>query len=381
LSDPNNPNGEPWPPGGQAPQPYGQPQPPYDQQPEYGQPAYGQPPFGQTPTPYGQQPPYSQPGPFDRTNPFDQSQGLNAAPTTPYGQQAAFGQQPYDQPYGQQAGYGTPSPYGQPGPDGYGAQGGQGGFGGQGFGGQGFYPQPVPPKKNTGKIIAGIGAVVVVIVIIAAITMHGSSPSNTPTGSSTVSQTPVVPSATDTDGSDSTAPDSDATTDDSGSNSSDTDYTMGECVNLSGDNDNLVVTEVDCTSANSSGQVVGIVSSGTTGDPTADAPLCMPFKYDDNDFEETGDGDGTGVLYCLSATNGEHDLRYATTGSCIYRPKGDDVVTYVVDCSNKLANYVTLGVLTNTTSDSKCDNYSNDSENFFSPDGETPSYVVCTKDK
>lgn len=377
MSDPHDQNGE-WPPSGQAPQQ------PYGQTPDYGQPAsYGQPPFGQSPSPYGQQPQYGQPAPFDQSNqsnPFDQSQGLNSAPTTPYGQQAAYGQQPqYGQTpdYGQSGtgGYGAPSPYGQPDQGGYG---GQGGYGQGGFGGQGFYPQPTPQKKNTGKIVAGIGAAVVVIAVIAAVALHGggNNPS-TPIGSSTVSQSPL---ATSTPGDvTTTAPDSVTTTDDSDSGGSTT-YTKGECVTLTGDEDDLDVEVVSCSEKND-GQINEIVSSGTTGDPTADAPLCLPYKYDDNDFEETGDGDGTGVLYCLSATNGEHDLRYATTGSCIYRPSGDDVVTYVVDCSNKLANYVALGVLTNTTSDSKCDKYSNDEENFFSPDGESPTYVVCAKEK
>ncbi|HEV2640494.1 MAG TPA: hypothetical protein VGX23_35510 [Actinocrinis sp.] len=364
MSEPYDPNGGPWSSSGQ------QPQQPYGQNPDYGQPpSYGQAPYGQPQPPYG-----GLSEPADPNNPFGQSQGLSASPTMPYGQPTAYDQQqPYDQPP-----YGAVAPYGQP-PS-------QGGYGDPQ---QGFYPQPPPQKNNTGKLIAGIGAVVVVVAIIAAVVLSGGGSKPTPVAASTSTQTALASAsagATTPDSTATTAPDDVTTTDSgsglgSGSDLSSTSYTKGQCVNLAGDNDNLDVTVVDCSSADSDGKVVGIVSDGTTGDPTADAALCMPYQYDDNDFEETGDGDGTGVLYCLSATNGQHDLRYATKGSCIYRPSGDDVQTYVVDCSNSLANYVTLGVLTNTTSDSGCDKYSSDQENFFSPDGETPTYVVCAKKK
>lgn len=339
-------------PYGQAPG-YGQP-PAYGQGPDFGQtPAYGQPPaYGQQPA-FGQDPAYGQapPPPGYGQIPQDQMPQGYGQPPVPYGQ-------PQPPAYGQQPAYGQP-PYGQPPMAGY--------------ENQGFYPQAGPPKGNTGtKVAMGIAGVIVVLTVIAVVVLATGKPSPTPPLAGPPSN-PVTFSLPTGDAAPTTDP---ATTD-----AASTSYTMGECLNLAGGNSDLTVTEVDCSASDSSGKVVGIVTTGTTGDPTADASLCLQYQYDDDDFEETGIDDGTGVLYCLSATNGQHDLRYAAKGSCIYRPSGTDVVTYVVDCSNSLANYVALGVLKNTTSDDKCGNYSGDSENFFSPTGESPTYVVCARKK
>ena len=240
--------------------------------------------------------------------------------------------------------------------------------------GQSIYPQPIPPKRSKAKWVGTIAVVLAVLGVTAVVVgLHDSGSAGSPTAGSSVSGNPLAAASTGV------PTDSDSL----GGSGADTlmDYKIGECIELSGGSDNLTAAQVACTAADSSGKVVGIVVNGTTGDPTADASLCLPFKYDDNDFEETGAGDGTGVLYCLSSTNGQHDLRYAVKGSCIYRPSGTDVQTFVVDCSNPLANYVALGVLSDTTSDSACDDYSADQENFFSPNGEMPTYVVCAKAK
>ena len=244
----------------------------------------------------------------------------------------------------------------------------------QGFGNQGFYPQPVAPKRNAGKWIASIGAVVVVLAVVAVVVLTKGKNSPTPVGVSTAASTavnqPTGAPATPTD------PQTTASV----APTSDTDYSMGECVDLTGPNDNITVTNVPCStsSTSTSSQIVGIVTDGTTGDPTADAPLCLPYKYD-TDFEETGLDDGEGVLYCLSNNNGQHDLRYAVKGSCVYYTSALGAVE--VDCSNSLANYVVLAVLSNTTSHSGCDSYSDYTEYFTSATGEKPPYVDCAKEK
>jgi hypothetical protein len=243
----------------------------------------------------------------------------------------------------------------------------------QGFGNQGFYPQPVAPKRNTGKWIASIGAAVVVAVVaVVVLTQSGKSPTPVAvsTGASSALNQPTGAPATPTD------PQTTA----SATPSSDTDYSMGECVDLTGPDENITVTSVECSTSSSStsSQIVGIVSDGTTGDPTADSPLCLPYKYD-TDFEETGLDDGAGVLYCLTSNNGQHDLRYAEKGSCVYYTS--DSGAFEVDCSNSLANYVVIAVLTDTTSHSGCDSYSDYTEYFTSATGEKPPYVDCAKHK
>jgi hypothetical protein len=371
-----------------GPTPYGQSAPRYEQSDPLG-PADQADPFGQD-VRYGQVKPFDQPGRFEwgpeRSFELEQTQGAGPrngweqgsrqgpgqaaghgpgggtgaalAPRPAYGQAVAY-EQP--QPSSQQPSGLAEAPYTQLLPAGY-------------DDGQSIYPQPIPPKRSKAKWVGTIAVVLVVLGVTAVVVgLHDSGSVSSPTAGPSVSGNPLAAVTTG-------AP---TDSDSFGGSGADTlmDYKIGECIELSGSSDNLTAAQVACTAAHSSGKVVGIVTSGTTGDPTTDATLCQPFKYDDNDFEETGAGDGTGVLYCLSSTNGRHDLRYAVKGSCIYRPSGTDVQTFVVDCSNPLANYVALGVLSDTTSDSACDDYSDDQENFFSPNGEMPTYVVCAKAK
>lgn len=312
---------------------------------------------------YGQAPPSDQPlEPFEPFEPFDSFE---------YGQPVVYGQSPLYRRIPQEGQEGQEGQVPGAGAGAAGAWSEHGAERGQAQSGvedSGAYPEASSSKGSVaGKVIAGIGAVVVVLIAVMVVVLSKSSDSTVP---SLAGPTGVSSSLNQLGG------DPVTTT------AASTDYTMGECVNLSGAEKALTVTQVGCSAPNSSGQVVGIVTSGTTGNPTADASLCRPYKYDDDDFEVTGGfADGTGVLYCLSATNGEHDLRYAVAGSCIYRPAGSEVQTYVVSCSNSLANYVTLGVLKNTTSDNACADYSGDSENLFSPIGEVPTYVVCARKK
>ena len=126
-------------------------------------------------------------------------------PQQPYGQ-PPFGQQSYPpgQPsYGQQPPYppGQP-PYGQPGPGQYPGQ--QPPYQGQPYGppgGQPPYPGPgpQPPRRRRKRhlvrnTLAGIGAAVVAIIVISALSSHGSGVSTTASGSSS-SQPAVVASA------------------------------------------------------------------------------------------------------------------------------------------------------------------------------------------
>ena len=158
------PQGQPspyvWPPG--QPQ-YSQPSPlgPPQGQPPYGQPPYGPPRYGPPP---GQPPQY---GPQQGQPPYG----------PPPGQPS-----PYGPPPGQPTPYGPPAPGfpppghgGQPGPGGYptpppagpaNQPGGPGGYPPRsGPPGGNWPPGPMAPKKNTGRVLLIVGAIVLALIV------------------------------------------------------------------------------------------------------------------------------------------------------------------------------------------------------------------------
>lgn len=176
-----------WPPSGQQPNPYGQPQQPSGTPAGFpgtgGQPAQ--------PGPYGQQPgqpggfgqPPSQPGGYPQQPGAFPGTGGQPEQPAPYGQQPAFPQTGNPQP-----GYGAPgqsAPFGQPDP--YGAQANPyaqqpGQFGpANPYGPPPGYGQPGMPGGQPAKksplpwILAGGGALVVLVVIVAIFALSGPS--------------------------------------------------------------------------------------------------------------------------------------------------------------------------------------------------------------
>jgi hypothetical protein len=114
-----------------------------------------------------------------------QQQGQQYPPQQPYGQQPYPPGQP---PYGQQQ---PPGPYaGQPPYQGqpYGVP-GQPPYPGPGYG---YGPQPQPRRRKghvVRNILAGIGAVVVAVIVIGTLSSHGSGVSTTPSGTSAAGST------------------------------------------------------------------------------------------------------------------------------------------------------------------------------------------------
>jgi hypothetical protein len=155
-------------------------------------------PYGQQdPTQYQGQPPYQgqpYPGPPYPGQPY-QGQPYQGQPYQgqPYQGQPYQGQPYQGQPYQGQPHQGQPY-QGQP----YGPQGGPAPYPGSGYG-QG--PQP-PPRRRRRKrhlvrnSLAGIGAVVVAIIVISALASHGSGVSTTPSGSSSTAASTSSPGAT-----------------------------------------------------------------------------------------------------------------------------------------------------------------------------------------
>ncbi|HEV2635560.1 MAG TPA: hypothetical protein VGX23_10475 [Actinocrinis sp.] len=352
-----------------------QPPPTYGQPPGYAEPAgYGPPPHQphqpqqhQQPAPgqqqYDQYDQYGQPAWQAQQGRYDPS-GQGQYDPRDQGQYAQPAAQ-YDD-YGQYDQYGQPLHHGDPGgPDGPGR-------------GPASRP-PAPRKSNLGLILAGIGIFVVVAAATATFVLVRGDKSG--------SGTSGAPAANQTAGSGATAGQAAGGSPASGQASAGGPssgpastasvsvafkYSTGQCVEITGPEDNSTIAVVTCDSSASIRKIIGVVSTGTSGNAVNDQSLCLPFKFD-SDFETWEHN--SNVLYCLSSTDGMHDLRYAAAGGCVYYTPSAG--SYEMDCSDSRANYRVLAVLSNTSSATGCAQYKGFTEYFTSSAQDTPPFVVC----
>ncbi len=258
MSASDGPGPPPDRPGQQPQQPYGQPSPyPQPQQP-YGQPPpYPQQPFGQPP-PQPQQPqqPYGQPSPYPQ-------------PQQPYGQPPPYPQQP-QQPYGQ------PAPYRQPG-----AYPPQPGWPQQ--------PQVRPSPLKRWPLWAGLGGVVLILVVIGIVVLTQGDDGGQPP---LTQPTPTAGAGTD-------PPEAPA----GGERIYEDIFALGAALELEG---------IDCEDPEEASQpALEAESSGTCTTDSGELVLFIFASGEDRDQaveEASGILEDAGIDYCLIAGTGEQGL-------------------------------------------------------------------------